>query len=72
MNETKLLQKATKRVQGDKRLRPYRDLLIDYDWQEGEEHLEWVCNAPATELVAWAQGIRDDDAEHNRIEKMLS
>lgn len=68
MNENELLKLATQRVENDQSLTAYRDLLIDYDWQEGEEHLTWVLTAPTAELIAWAEGIRDDEQMQERIE----
>lgn len=52
---------ATNRVDNSDELTPYRDLLIEYDWEEGEEHLHWVATAPVAELVAWAKGLRQDE-----------
>lgn len=68
--ERELLRKATERVDNDPALEPYRDLLAEYDWQEAAQHLAWVCSAQTNELIDWAQSIRDDDSEHDRIEEM--
>jgi hypothetical protein len=57
---------AVARVDGDPKLRPYRDLLVEYDWPEGEQHYEWVATASTATLIKWAKGIREDeDAERN-------
>jgi len=68
MNEQELLKLATDRVENDETLAPYRDLLVNYDWQEGGEHLTWVLTAPSQELIDWAEGVRDDERMQERIE----
>jgi len=52
---------AADRVDGEKRLQPYRDILIEYDWPE-EDHWEWVATAPISEIVDWAETIREGEA----------
>lgn len=53
---------ATERVDNDPQLSQYRDLLIEYDWPNEDEHLQWVATAPTTELINWAETIRRDEA----------
>jgi hypothetical protein len=50
-------QMATKRVDGDKQLSEYRDIIIDADWSE-TDHYHWVATAPKTQVLDWAQVIR--------------
>jgi hypothetical protein len=52
---------ATARVNASKTLNTYRDLLLDYDWSNMDEHLAWVATAPEAEIVAWAENIRRDE-----------
>lgn len=57
------LEAATARVDSSETLSAYRDLLLDYDWPNTSDHLQWVAAAPEAEIVAWAQGVRADEAE---------
>lgn len=57
-------QTAAERINNDAELSEYRDLFIDYDWDNDEEHAEWVATAGRDELLDWARGIRD--AEEGR------
>ena len=50
---------AADRVDGEKRLQQYRDILIEYDWPEQEEHWEWVATAKIDDIVDWAETIRE-------------
>ncbi|HEU4752218.1 MAG TPA: hypothetical protein VFU47_03845 [Armatimonadota bacterium] len=52
---------AESRVNASETLSAYRDLLLDYDWSNEDEHMEWVATAPEAELVAWAETIRRDE-----------
>ena len=56
-------QNARNRVNQTTDLQPYASIIIDYDWHEEEEHYEWVATAPVGEIVAWAEGIRQDERE---------
>jgi hypothetical protein len=52
---------AAARVHASETLSAYRDLLLDYDWSNAEEHAQWVATAPEAEIVAWAETIRRDE-----------
>ncbi len=30
-----------------------------YDWKEGEEHLDWLINAPKEEIAQWIDSMRE-------------
>lgn len=55
-------QKARARVQNTPELRPYIDIIIEYDWNDSG-HYAWVATAPVSEILAWAEGIRADEQE---------
>lgn len=61
-----LFIRAQKRVYEEPELKPYADTIL-YDWNEGDEHWEWVMEAPVEEIVKWAketqiyQTERDED-----------
>jgi hypothetical protein len=66
---------ARERVANDPRLAPHARLLVDYDWDNEDEHLAWVRTAPVDELVAWAEGIEQDErdlADQDEIEQALA
>lgn len=52
---------AKTRVENSEALKPYEDLLLNYDWSNQEEHLNWVATAPESEIIAWAEQIRRDE-----------
>lgn len=39
-------------------LKPYKDILIDYDRPNYDEHISWVVNAPFDEVLKWCKTIR--------------
>lgn len=49
---------AERRVNKSAQLQAHRDVILDYDWPEGDEHWRWVANASVRELLAWAKGIK--------------
>lgn len=51
---------AKARVDGSETLGQYSDIILA-DWNEGDEHLEWVATADESEIVDWAAGIRADE-----------
>lgn len=54
---------ADDRVNAVAELQPYRDLLIDADWDNQADHWVWVATADVDEIVSWAQYIRDNQPE---------
>lgn len=50
------------RISTDPELAQYSDLLL-YDWEEEEEHTDWVCSADVGEIIEWAEGIRADEKQ---------
>jgi hypothetical protein len=51
---------AMARIDAAPELEPYREIIL-YDWPEGAEHWAWVAAAPVAEIVAWCEGIREDE-----------
>jgi hypothetical protein len=54
-------QQAQQRVMNSEVLRPHYSIICEYDWNEGQSHIDWVCTAPESEIVSWAEGIAADD-----------
>lgn len=54
---------AENRVIASPELSPFHDLLIEHDWPDQEDHWRWVATTPITDLVAWAEDIRRDEAD---------
>lgn len=52
---------AEARVASSPALQPYRDLLLDYDWSNADEHAEWVATAPEAEIISWTEACRRDE-----------
>lgn len=46
---------ATSRVSNNILLVAYYEILIDYPWNNQEDHFEWVANAPIGEILDWCQ-----------------
>lgn len=54
-------QLASQRVDETPALQPYRDILIDYEWDNQDEHLSWVVTASTSELLSWCKTIRKNE-----------
>ena len=54
---------AADRVDATPKLRPYRDILIEYDWPNQAEHWQWVATASISEILDWAENIRAAEKE---------
>lgn len=52
------------RVKNSEVLSEYEDIIFA-DWNEGEEHDEWVATAPESEIAEWAASIRHDEETLN-------
>jgi len=48
---------AKQRVENTPELQEYADEIL-YEWEEGNEHWQWVLAAPIPEIVDWAKVIR--------------
>ncbi len=53
---------ATMRVEREPELLPYRDVILHEEGTEGDEHWNWVIDAPVEEIVAWAATIGKEGA----------
>jgi len=51
-----LYAQVAKRITETTELQPYRGTIL-YDWPEGDEHLRWALNAPASEVIEWATAV---------------
>lgn len=49
-------ERAEARVRRSARMRQYWDVIFN-DWDNMDEHLVWICEAPVAEIVAWAREI---------------
>lgn len=51
-----LHDRALRRVQASRQLSQYEDFIMaDWnDWNEGDEHWQWVLTTPIREIVDWA------------------
>jgi hypothetical protein len=61
-----LTDRAKARLAQHPALEPYEDIIY-YDWPEGDDHALWLCTAEISEILSWAQGIRQDE-ETNDME----
>ncbi|MHC4617969.1 MAG: hypothetical protein ACYTEQ_09470 [Planctomycetota bacterium] len=50
---------AEDRTRAEPKLMPFYDLLIEYDWDNQADHWKWVATAPISEIVDWAEIIRN-------------
>ena len=51
-------EKIQARINKNPALVAYADLL-QYDWDDADEHADWVATASVSEIVEWAQQIRE-------------
>ena len=51
--ESDLYRKAERRISDTPELEPYRSVLIEYDWPNWEEHIEWVATGDVEEILDW-------------------
>lgn len=50
---------AAERVENEPTLYQYKDLLLETDWHNEAEHLDWVATADIAEIVDWCETIRE-------------
>lgn len=58
-------QFAAKRVDDTPALQPYKDILIDYEWDNQDEHLSWVVTADTAEILSWCKTIDRDNPNNS-------
>lgn len=64
MTETQHIETtAQQRVIASGSLRPYQDVLLDYEGEDREEHLQWVATAAEGELLRWAANRLGEETE---------
>lgn len=56
----RLESEAHDRVDNDPKLLVYEDIIF-YDWPNWGEHIAWIANAPADEIISWAKATREDE-----------
>lgn len=52
-----LVDVAAWKVENDPQLLAHRGFILD-DWDEGDEHLEWICVAPVEEILDWVKAAK--------------
>lgn len=62
---------ALARVRSDDDLYPHKDVLIDYDWDNEDEHYGWVATADKAEILSWIASFRDDIATQQERDELL-
>ena len=63
MSLQSLEEQARARVNRDPDLYPHWDILIGYDWDNLEEHYQWVATADKAEILSWVRTIRKGEEE---------
>jgi hypothetical protein len=59
--EEPFAEMADDRVNAIPSLKEYRDILIDYDWDNQEDHWEWVATGDVGDILDWARTIREQE-----------
>ena len=44
-------------------LEEYRDILLEYDWNNWDEHLQWIVATPKSEILDWCKTVRKGEPE---------
>jgi len=57
IHKSRIKRKAVDRVKSYL-LVPCKDILIDYDWDNYDEHIKWVAEAPLYEILDWCKILR--------------
>jgi hypothetical protein len=52
--DTNLFEQAKNRVENSEKLAPHADFILA-DWNEGDEHLNWVITADEQEILDWVE-----------------
>lgn len=52
-------EQAQQRVANHPELAQYYDILCEYDWPEGQRHINWVCTAPLSEIIDWCETVAE-------------
>ena len=50
---------AVQRVENTSELAGHADFILA-DWSNWREHLEWVTNAPISDILAWVEAGEDE------------
>lgn len=54
---------AEQRVNNTPELSAHRDILIDYLWDNQQDHLQWVATASIDEILAWCKDVKSGEGE---------
>lgn len=49
-------KQAQERVNSNPQLKAHKSTIM-YEWNEGDEHWQWVATAPVAEIVDWAETV---------------
>lgn len=60
--------KIQNRINKNAELEQYADLL-QYEWEDEDEHADWVATAPISEIVDWCEQIRDGEQSQRDAEE---
>jgi hypothetical protein len=60
---------AEKRVNDTPELKTHSDTIF-YDWNNWDEHVEWVATAPIEEIIEWAAMV-EGYAERDEMERHM-
>jgi len=56
-------QAARLRVYDDGELGEYADILLEYEWDNQNEHLQWVVQADRAEILSWCKVTRRNESD---------
>ena len=57
------------RIEENEVLVQYADIL-HYEWDNEDEHAEWVATAPLSEIVEWCKSILEDEQAQREIDEI--
>ena len=57
-----LRDRAERRVDGSKQLSAHYDTIMA-DWNEGDEHWQWVLTAKVVDIIGWAETVESAAAD---------
>jgi hypothetical protein len=66
------LYRATERVYNSPALLERVFYLLEYEWDNWGDHVEWVLTAPEAELIEWADGIVKEEAAQRYLESLTA
>ena len=55
-------ESARLRVRSVGKLWPYKHLLVEYEWDNAEEHWRWVATATIDGIVEWCESFDKEES----------